>query len=85
MGNISLKIILFSVMANYRLTGRVWTFQFTLDHPLGLASRPFALGWYGGAWVLYWAYHSFGLSDWDSEPISLPPSNNILNIINYIF
>ena len=75
MGNISLRIILFSVLAKYRLTGRVWTFQFTQDHPLGLASRPFALGWYGGAWVLYWAYHSFGLGEWDSEPISLPPSS----------
>ena len=74
MGNISLRIILFSVLAKYRLIGRIWTFQLIQDHPLGLASRPFALGWYGGAWVLYWAHHSFGLGEWDSEPISLPPS-----------
>ena len=74
MGNISLKIILFSVLAKYKMIGRIWTFQFIQDHPLGLASRPFALGWYGGAWVLYWAHHSFELGEWDSEPISLPPS-----------
>ena len=68
MGNISLRIIIFSVLARYKLIGRVWTFQ------LGLASRIFTLGWYGGAWMLYWAHHSFELGEWDSEPISLPPS-----------
>ena len=72
MGNISLRIILFSVLAKYRLIGRVWTFQFIQDHPLGLASRTFSLGWYGGAWVLPWAHHSFGLGEWDSEPILYP-------------
>ena len=79
MGNVSLRIILFSILAKYRLIGRIWTFQFIQDHPLGLASRPFALGWYGGAWVLYWAHHSFGLDEWDSEPISLPPSDSKIN------
>ena len=74
MGNIPLGIILFSVLAQYRLIGRVWAFQFIQDHPMGLANRTFALGWNGGAWVLHWAHHFFGLGQWDSEPISLPPS-----------
>ena len=74
MGNISLRNILFSVLAKYRLIGRVWTFKFIQDHPLGLASRTFALGWYGGVWVLLGAHHSFGLGEWDIEPISLSPS-----------
>ena len=82
MGNISLRIILFSVLAKYRLISRIWTFQFIQDHPLGLACRPFALDWYGGAWVLYWAYHSFGLGEWDSEPISLPLSSSQLKGIH---
>ena len=68
-----LRIILFSVLAKYRLIGRIWTFQFIQDHPLGLASRPFALGWYGGG-SGYLAHCSFGLGEWDSEPISLPLS-----------
>ena len=71
MGNISLRNILFSVLAKYRLIGWVWTSQFIQDHPLGLASRTFALGWYGGAWVLLGAHHSFGLGEWDIGPISL--------------
>ena len=74
MGNIPLRIILFSVLAQYRLIGRVWAFLFIQDHPLGLANRTFALDWHGGAWVLHWAHHSFGLGEWDSEPISLPSS-----------
>ena len=73
-GNISLRNVLFSVLAKYRLIGRVWTFQFIQDHPLGLASRTFALDWYGGAWVLHGAHHFFGLGEWDIGPISLPPS-----------
>ena len=89
MGNISLRIILFSVLAKYRLIGRVWTFQFIQDHPLGLASRIFALGCHGGAWVLHWVHHSFGFGEWDSEPISLPPSvtiihNNVINRYNNV-
>ena len=75
MGNISLRIILFYVLAKYKLIGWIWTFQFIQDHPLGLASRTFALGWYGGAWVLHGAHHSFGLGEWDIGSISLPPSN----------
>ena len=74
MGNISLKNILFSVLAKYRLIGRVWTSQFIQDHPLGLTSRTFALGWYGEAWVLFGTHHSFGLGEWDIGPISLSPS-----------
>ena len=78
MGNISLRIILFSVLAKYGLIGRILTFQFIQDHPLGLASRIFVLGWHGGAWVLRWAHHSFGFGEWDSEPISLSTSIFIL-------
>ena len=26
--------------------------------------------------MLYWAHHSFGLGEWDSEPIYLPPSES---------
>ena len=73
MGNISLRNILFSVLEKYRLIGRVWTFQVIQDHPLGLASWTFALGWYGGVWVFHGAHHSFGLGEWDIGPISLPP------------
>ena len=79
-GSISLGIILFSVLAKYNLICRIWTFQFIQDHPLDLAGRAFALGWYRGAWVLHWAHHSFGLGEWDSEPISLTPSRDIEDI-----
>ena len=82
MGNISLRVILFYVLAKYRLIDRVWTFQFIQDHHLGLTSRIFALDWYGGVWVLHWAHHSFGLDEWDSEPISLPHQNILLIQIN---
>ena len=74
MGNISLRIIIFSVLSKYRLIGQVWSFQFIQDLPLGLVSRIFALGWYGRAWVLHWAHHSLGLGEFDSEPIYLPSS-----------
>ena len=84
MGNISLRNILFYVLAKYRLIGRVWTFQFIQDHHLGLASRTFALGWYGGAWVLLGAHHSFGLGEWDIGPISLSPSREMLITVKMI-
>ena len=74
MGNISLRNILFSVLAKYRLIGWVWTFKFIQDHPLGLVSQTFALGWYGGAWVLLGAHHFFGLGEWDIGPICLSSS-----------
>ena len=83
MGNISLRNILFSVLAKYRLIGRVWTSQFIQDHPLDLASRTFALGWYGGAWVLLGAHHSFGLGEWDIGLISLSLSTNIINVSHH--
>ena len=72
MGNISLRIILFSVLAKYRLIGRVWTFQFIQDHPLGLASQTFALGWYGGAWVLPWHTIPLGLASGIVSPFLYP-------------
>ena len=38
------------------------------------------------AWVLHWALHSFGLGEWDGEPIFLTPSIILLIIINkYIY
>ena len=69
--NILLGVILFSVLAKHNLICRIWTFQFSQYRPLGLAGRAFVLGWYRGAWVLCWAYHSFGLGEWDGEPIFL--------------
>ena len=69
-----LGVILFSVLAKHSLICRIWTFQLTLDHPLGLAGRASVLGWYRGAWVLHWVRHSFGLGKWDGEPIFLTPS-----------
>ena len=69
--NILLGVILFFVLPKHNLICRIWTFQFIQDRPLGLAGRAFVLGWYRGAWVLRWAYHSFGLGEWDGEPIFL--------------
>ena len=69
--NILLGVILFSVLVKHNMICRIWTFQFIQDRPLGLASRAFILGWYRGAWVLYCAHHSFGLGEWDGEPIFL--------------
>ena len=72
--NILLGVILFSVLAKHNLICRIWTFQFIKYHPLGLTGRPFVLGWYRGVWVLHWVRHSFGLGEWDDEPIFLTPS-----------
>ena len=69
--NILLGVIIFSVLAKHNLIYRIWTFQSIQDRPLGLASRAFVLGWYRGAWVLHCAHHSFGLGEWDGEPIFL--------------
>ena len=73
-GNILLWIILFSVLGSYILIGKIRTFQIIIVRPLGLADRAFTLGCHRGAWVLHWAYHSFGLGRWPSELIFLTPS-----------
>ena len=79
--NILLRIILFSVLAKYNLICGIWTFQIIIDRPLGLADRAFVLGCDRRAWMLHWAYHSFGLGEWAGEPIFLTPSYTIVTLI----
>ena len=70
--------ILVPILENYGLIRRVWTSQFIQDSALDLSSRASVLGCYGGAWVLYGAYYSFGSASGILGPFlyphQLPPS-----------
>ena len=52
-----------------------------LRSAFGPSGQGLRLGWYRGAWVLHWAHHSFGLGEWDGEPVFLTPSALNLNFM----
>ena len=72
-GNISFKE--YSIFC----IGKIWIGWPGMDLPIypkssfGPNESVLCFGWYGGAWVLHGAHHSFGLGEWDIGPISLFP------------